>query len=307
MSDSISYLVARSGSMDPDDSPYGYVPTRSTAIIFVVLFGITALLHTGQAIAHRIWWLLPTVCLGAVVEVLGWSGRLWSSFSPTLSNPFMIQITSTILAPTPFVAANFIILGLIIRRLGPGYSRISPKWYTIIFCSADVISLLVQGAGGGIASSATNEDRATANLGSKIMLAGIIFQMVMITIYSILAFEFFLRYIYGRPVRSVPEPVDDYTGATRGYADNRLVLMSAGLVLSTLCLYVRAIYRTIELADGWTGRIITTEIYFNILDGAMVLIAMYSLNVAHPGRLLRPTPSRHDVEKRVASSEQSLT
>ena len=28
-------------------------------------------------------------------------------------------------------------------------------------------------------------------------------------------------------------------------------------------LYYRAIYRTIELADGWDGRIITTQIYFS--------------------------------------------
>jgi hypothetical protein len=32
-----------------------------------------------------------------------------------------------IIAPTPLVAANFIILGRIIRRLGPQYSRLTPR------------------------------------------------------------------------------------------------------------------------------------------------------------------------------------
>lgn len=60
--------------------------------------------------------------------------------------------------------------------------------------------------------------------------------------------------------------------------------MVSGLSFSTLCLFIRyvrfsfpwvpaesdtfpvpdsAIYRTIELADGWNGRIIRTEVYFS--------------------------------------------
>ena len=48
----------------------------------------------------------------------------------------------------------------------------------------------------------------------------------------------------------------------------------------------RSVYRTIELVDGWDGRIIQTELYFNVMDGAMIVISMYCLNVLHPGRLL---------------------
>ncbi|KAJ6451298.1 hypothetical protein C8R45DRAFT_1125057 [Mycena sanguinolenta] len=36
-------------------------------------------------------WLLPTVCLCGIGELVGWSGRLWSSFSPALSDPYMMQ------------------------------------------------------------------------------------------------------------------------------------------------------------------------------------------------------------------------
>jgi hypothetical protein len=75
----------------------------------------------------------------------------------------------------------------------------------------------------------------------------------------------------------------------------------------------RAIYRTIELSDGWNGRIISNEIYFSeylwfsdlplpvqllmynpldALDGAMVTIAMYTINIAHPGILLASSPNK---------------
>jgi hypothetical protein len=48
----------------------------------------------------------------------------------------------------------------------------------------------------------------------------------------------------------------------------------------------RSVYRTIELQDGWTGRIIHTELYFNVLDGGMVTLAVFTMNFIHPGVFL---------------------
>jgi hypothetical protein len=39
--------------------------------------------------------------------------------------------------------------------------------------------------------------------------------------------------------------------------------MVAGLAFSTLVIFIRSIYRTIELTDGWRGRIIQTQLYFS--------------------------------------------
>ncbi|KAK0460205.1 uncharacterized protein EV420DRAFT_1763121 [Desarmillaria tabescens] len=68
--------------------------------------------------------------------------------------------------------------------------------------------------------------------------------------------------------------------------DKGLKYMIRALVFNTVCLIVRAIYRTIELADGWDGKVIHTQAYFNIFDGAMVILAIYTLNFAHPGYLI---------------------
>ena len=152
-------------------SPYHYVPSESTAIIFIVLFGLstgkkvyfalsasalvvlnlmTLVVHLGYATFYRMWWLFPTIGLCGVLEIVGWSGRLWSSFSPLLGAPFKMQsvfqyfissfnsptnhgnnnhfrIVATILGPTPLLAANFVIFGVLIHRLGFQYSRLSPK------------------------------------------------------------------------------------------------------------------------------------------------------------------------------------
>ncbi|KAF8919307.1 hypothetical protein CPB85DRAFT_1529784 [Mucidula mucida] len=68
-----------------------------------------------------------------------------------------------------------------------------------------------------------------------------------------------------------------------GKMDTRIMNMLAALCFNILCLFIRANYRTIELSDGWNGRIINTEVYFNVLDSAIVVLAMYTLNFAHPG------------------------
>jgi hypothetical protein len=57
-------------------------------------------------------------------------------------------------------------------------------------------------------------------------------------------------------------------------------------VLSIVCIYIRSIYRTIELSQGWSGYLITHESYFIALDGAMMIFSVAVFNVLHPGWLL---------------------
>jgi len=236
-------------------------------------------------------------CLG---EVIGWSGRLWSSKSPDLLNPFLMQITTTIISPSFMSAANFTILGAIIRRFGQNYSWLTPRWYLIVFINLDLISLIVQAIGGAKASTEA-ENNENANPGGHIMLYGIVLQMIALTIYVILGADFVVRYYLNKPVRKAP-PVDGTTEAEkteeRPVIDGRTKLMLAGLVLNSIFLFTRAVYRTIELNDGWGGPIITNQALFNWLDGTQITLATYVFNFIHPGYLLRP--------KRPATSSDTL-
>ncbi|KAF8161965.1 RTA1 like protein-domain-containing protein [Mycena galopus ATCC 62051] len=259
-----------------DDAQYGYVPQEAVAILFVTLYGISTTLHIGQATYFRAWWLFPTAVACGIGETLGWSARLWSSLNPIASTPYLMQICATILAPTPLLAATFIIMSRIVGRLGTSYSLLTPKWYTILFLPCDLIALVVQGVGGGMAASAS--DLAGANKGANVMLGGIGFQFAVIIIFSILALDFTQRYIRDRPVRK--------SGSPRGVFVPRLKIMLAALGFSTTVLFIRSVYRLIELAGGWDGRIILTEVYFNVLDGGMVTLAIFTLNFVHPGVFL---------------------
>ncbi|TFK64943.1 RTA1-domain-containing protein [Pluteus cervinus] len=273
-------LLARQddGNNDPSDSAYGYLPTETICILFLVLFTLSTVVHTGQATYYRMWWLFPSVILGGLGEILGWSGRLWSNRNLDLQTPFMIQISTTIISPTFILAANFIIFGRIIDYLGTGYSRLPARLYSRILITCDIVSLVVQGAGGGIASAATTEDGA--NQGAHIMLGGIVFQFVIITLYAALATEFLIRYIHNNPFTSRTN------NSQRGEMTFRARIMLGALGFNTLCLFIRAIYRIIELSDGWHGRVIHTQVFFNALDGGMVILAIYTFNFIHPGMFL---------------------
>lgn len=225
--------------------------------------------------------MMPTAGFSGILEIIGWSGRLWSSKNVHLKTPFLTQITGCIIGPTPLLAANFIIFGTIIQRLGTGYSRLSPKWYTIVFCSCDAISLIVQAIGGAKASQAAdNDDRVGARKGGNIMLGGIVFQLCVIIVFSIVATEFLVRYFRRKPINSEVK-------FERGPLELKLKFMIGALVFNLTCLFIRAVYRTAELSEGWDGRIISTQVYFNVLDGGMVTLAIFTLNMLHPGLLLR--------------------
>jgi hypothetical protein len=170
------------------------------------------------------------------------------------------------------------------------------------------------------------------------MLAGIAFQLAAIAVYVALASEFFARWALDKPVRTLGDdemkaaeagflkashkktlaaPIDhmsprsedtavDVYNNTNAGLNRRAKFMIGALAFSTLCVFIRSVYRVIELSEGWGGPILTTERYFrqylvaflivreiltwisaDVLDGAMITLAMYCLNVFHPGWLLK--------------------
>jgi len=260
---------------------YFYIPTEWVCILFVVLFGLTTIIHTVQAVRSRYWWLFPTAILCGLLELAGWGSRLWSNKNPYIDLPVIIHSITLIVAPTPLVAANFLVLGRIIRRLGPQYSRLTPRRYSIIFVSCDIISLIVQ-ALGGVLASGSQTPQSQANLGAAIALGGTIFQLMAIIAYCSLAYEFISRYTKDRPVRRLAS--DE---VFRGKMDERLNRMLQAMLTMTVFIMIRTIYRVVEFAGGLNGTVLKTQWPFNLFDALMITLAMLTLNRFHPSIYLR--------------------
>ncbi|CRL17754.1 RTA1 like protein [Penicillium camemberti] len=249
---------------------YGYIPSLGAGIAYCALFGLSMILHTVQFTWKRQWW-ASVFSVGCLVEVIGWAGRTWSAKCPYNGTAFLMQISTLIIAPTFFTAGIYILLGRFIQLLGPESSFIKPSLYLWIFCTCDIISLVVQAVGGGMASGEADKIGGDTATGTHIMVAGIVFQLFSITIFVVCAVDFIRRTMRKRLLQSV---------------NGSVIPLFAAMILSIVCIYIRSIYRTIELVQGWDGYLITHESYFVALDGAMMVVSVAVFNVLHPGWML---------------------
>ena len=76
--------------------------------------------------------------------------------SPTLISAGLVRRPSFTprIAPADLLPAQYLLLGILIEQIAPQHSRLSGKAFKIWFICADVASLGVQAAGGGIAATA---------------------------------------------------------------------------------------------------------------------------------------------------------
>ena len=102
--------------------------------------------------------------------------------------------------------------------------------------------------------------------GTHIMVAGICWQMFTMTIFVILAVMYVVN--VSKANIQLPEGLKSFC---------------YGMAIVTLMIFIRCIYRTAELMEGWTGYIITHEVYFACFDFVPMIIAIVCLNVWHPG------------------------
>lgn len=90
-------------------------------------------------------------------------------------NGFIMQICCLIIAPAFLAAGDYILLGRLMKILGQEYSWIHPTSYAIVAITGDIISLVVQAAGGGLASGA--DTREGQDNGAYIMVGGVFWQV----------------------------------------------------------------------------------------------------------------------------------
>lgn len=238
-----------------EDSVYSYQPSLAANASFIAFFAITGIAHTIQGVItkKRAFWI--AMALGCAAEVAGYAGRIISHFNPFDENGFLIQICCLTIAPAFFAAAIYFTLGDIVTAVSLRSSRIKPSGYAAIFIPCDIVSLILQGTGGGLASvnSQNGEDPAT---GTHIMVAGLSFQVASMTLFILLALEYMWR------VRRIEKDT-----ARLPVSKTKLGLFVGFFSLAVVCIFIRCIYRVIELSEGWEGALIKNETIFIVLEG----------------------------------------
>ncbi|KAK4209138.1 pisatin demethylase cytochrome P450 monooxygenase [Rhypophila decipiens] len=216
---------------------YGYTPSLGAGIAFSTLFAILGVGHLVRSVQKRRWssYLLAISCL---IELVGWVGRAWSSKCPYNKIAFLMQITTLVVAPIFIAAGIYVCLGYLIKEAG----------------------------GAALASAATNSGK-DPQPGAKMMVGGIIFQLVCVTVFTLLFGVFIWR------TRRIE--------LARG---QNLVICAT--CISVTAVFIRCIYRTIELLQGWDGYLMHTEGFFIGLDAVCMVVAIAIFSVFDPSVLM---------------------
>ena len=194
-----------------------------------------------------------------------------------------MQIICLTIAPAFLAAGIYLTLSRIVIVFGPENSRIKPLSYPRIFIPCDVASLLLQAAGGGIASAASHSNKSPTT-GDHIMVAGLAIQVATLFIFIILCADFALRTL--KRMNQMGDAATDPAHAKLRASWTFRGFLCA-LSLATLCIFIRSIYRVAELSEGWEGALIKNQKLFIGLEGVMVIVAVLSLNAFHPGLCFR--------------------
>lgn len=246
-------------------SIYGYYPNLGANAFFIAFFAVCFLVNLGLGFRYKTWTYMVALTLGCLTEAIGYGGRLIMRDNPFGDTGFIMQICCLIIAPAFNSAAIYLTLKHITLCFGPEFSLLKPRFYTYIFIAADVIALVLQAIGGAFASTADDQDQQ--DLGDNLMMAGISWQVVALFFFAVMvSFYVFRRW---RGVKT-HHPLNAEAAAT--IRDVKFRLFALGIVTAWLAIFIRCVYRIIEMAGGWGNDIMRNEPGFIVLEGVYVYV-----------------------------------
>jgi len=260
------------------NSSQRYVPSLAVGLLGVILFLVAFGFHLFLLLRHRTWY-FSTVVVGLVMEIIGYLFRILASKkNPYAVSYFVAQYFCIVVAPVFFSAAIYTIISVMINIVGRKYAPIPPKVLLWIFIVCDVVATAVQITGAALVGRAYSDqkDPTTAN---NILLAGLAFQVFSFAVF-ILCFV-------------------SFTYKARRALDRELNIFSIAVLVASLAVYLRTIFRLAETAEGLLEYLSTHEVFFGCLEFLPIVVAVYLLIYWHPGRWLgrqrSPTTLQDDI------------
>ncbi|EGW30693.1 uncharacterized protein SPAPADRAFT_56685 [Spathaspora passalidarum NRRL Y-27907] len=287
---------------------------RPANILFLVLFSITFGYTLFMLIKSRYHWYNVAFTCGLALEFLGFLGRVLSFRNMTGDNFFLLQLISLTIAPAFLMGGIYFLFGQLVVVHGRKYSWLKPLHYSYIFIGCDVLSLVIQAAGGAQASIAS-QTYENAHPGTYTMIAGIAFQVFAMSLFLILWFMFWYN-VYFKFSDLPPEKNEESSIFQKKSFPNYIKLLFNGskaneykknqlehnfnpkyksirqrplynyyalaISIAVIAIYIRCVYRVVELAQGFSGYLITHEAFVMTLDATMIAISALIFMPFHP-------------------------
>lgn len=278
--------------------------SRWANLLFAAIFAFLVLAHFSLSVWKRTAYFGVCLVAGTFLETAGYAARVMSIGNYSDKSRYLCQTISLTLAPAFVMAGIYYLLAQLMVTHGRRFTILRPLWYSYIFIFCDICSLFIQAAGGGLAAISLQNLEST-HVGTLVMTVGVAFQVGSMTLFLCFLMHFLWR-IYFRASPSVKflfrNMGDLFFQTKRGKAlqkdylypmyDQRFratmdrPLFGAyplAIFMACFFIYVRCVYRLIELSEGWSGFLITHEQFVMTLDGLQVLITCIILVFFHPG------------------------
>ena len=120
--------------------------------------------------------------------------------------------------------------------------------------------------------SATTKAGSNPQTGVNISIAGLSFQVGTLSIFVLLAADYFFRY-----ARKSPRSAGSHSSSTKWTGRFKVFLGCLGLAI--LLIFIRCAFRIDELKEGYGGKEFHNEPLFIGLESVMVTVAAFLLNV----------------------------
>jgi hypothetical protein len=181
-----------------------------------------------------------------------------------------MQSLLILIAPALLAASIYIILGRIILLVnGAKYSIIPPKWLTGSFVCGDILSFAIQSGGGGIQAMGT---LSSMNLGSKVIIGGLLTQIVSFGFFIVVAITFQVRMLKERKTDPGLHDLPWRKHLVAVYIGSALIL-------------VRSVFRVVEYLMGNDGYLLRHEVFLYVFDATLMLLVIALFNWVHPSEI----------------------
>lgn len=293
-----------------EENLYGYDLNVGVNVFFFIIFTFLFLFNLFMVVRSRYHWYNVTFTAGYALEFLGFLGRVLSLVDNTNINFYLLQYICLTLSPAFIMAGVYFIFAQNVIVHGRQYSVLKPMWYSYFFVFTDVFSLVIQGLGGAMASVALHNKDNTAP-GTWTMFGGVLFQVLAMTIFLVFWLEFISRLNF-KDAR-VPEnfsnlqkktPINwiklwanvpsvhsykktylepSYNPKYQGIRARKLVpYYPFAISVAVILVYIRCIYRVVELKQGFSGYLMEHEVFIMVLDAMMIALAGFVFVPFHP-------------------------
>ena len=223
----------------------------------------------------------------------GYVGRVLLADNAWNGNAFKIQIVAIVLGPTLLCIGLYLTLRHAVTALNLNLSRVSPKLYPAFFVPADVSCLIIQAIGGGVAASAGKKNPSLVQHGNRIIMAGIVLQVVVLLVFGAASGDYLIRakkYFNGGSVSA------EHAAGARLWKDKKFRAFEYAMAGAYAALLTRCIYRIAEMAGGWGNHIMQDEPSFVVLESFLVLIASALLAAFAPGIFFPQMSHKYEAE-----------